>query len=224
MNTSKNTSAPAGAYGGLQTDAYEAPTMEHHTDEELGRMFGCGSAAQASQALGSLMRRHSKQLRKDAFRLSGGDAADADDLFGAFSLHLLEKSTMFDPELGAWLAWARKVLRGCASGERRKRKTRRKHVPSNSALVELAASDSSTPWMSVLKDEVARAFRGCLSELNEEHHRVFILRVYLGRTLADISRDLGLGGGVGPARSRAKKATEQIRKCMKLKGFRPNDC
>lgn len=190
-------------------------------DRELAVVFSQGSDLEARAALESLLERHEARLRGCARRFCGGLEHDAEDLFQEFAAHLQVKRRHFKVGLGAWVSWAIKVLRGCASGFRRKQM---RHARSESVgdAVEAWAGSPNLVILDAWRGEVRRAFQECFDNLDAELGRAFLLKMTGEHTLEDMTAILGLGS-ISNAGRVVLRATVQLRECLSGKGFSPMD-
>lgn len=193
--------------------------MNENEEMELGTMFSSGTEQEIRLALERFLERDESRLAAYALVLTGGNQSDADDLMGILKLQLLVKHLRFNPQLGAWHPWARAVLRGCASGERRKKKRIRQ-------LSELEGTQISSSDPSISPSEISefeKAMRQCVGTLTESQKAVFFYRTLQRFSWPTITALLQLGQSTSPAIDRFREAQKQLRRCLSSKGYGPED-
>lgn len=193
---------------------------------ELGQLFCGDSDAVAWDACDQLIRIYNQVFRANALRYVAGHSADADDLMQGFTLHLISVRKKYDPQRGAWIAWARIVLRGCATGFRRAAATRNRHIGAGDGLLEGAAAREGPPDSEVSTEEVRKHSGACLDALDDgvmENSFVkkaaFILRVFKGMKLQDIAAILDISSP-STVHKYVAEVTDAMRECMKRKGYK----
>lgn len=137
-------------------------------DEPLALSYAAGTEQEAHSAYTELLTRHGNWLKAHSLRLCGGNHTDADDLYQELCMQLLRKRDKFTIGQGSWAAWANAVLRGCASGFRRKKKSQSRHVVSNEEFVEYANSAERPAWYGLWKVEFGKAFVECFASITDE--------------------------------------------------------
>jgi RNA polymerase sigma factor (sigma-70 family) len=134
--------------------------------EVLEHQYCCGTPAESALALAELMRRFSGPLLNACRMLAGNDPQQANDLYQELFVHLRRVRDRWDPNLGNWYPWARRVLGGIASGFRRGAKTEAKHLDAY-----LAGFSSNGQISAALTDEeqiiLRDAMKVCLSKLED---------------------------------------------------------
>ena len=193
--------------------------MNESDEIRLGTMFSVGSESEVQFALARFLERDESQLQKYAVVLSGGNHADADDLMSILKVQLLEKHHRFNPNLGGWKNWARAVLRGCASGERRKNK----HIRQLDGSVGLQIPSSDHAVSPAELNEITKSIRQCIEKLTDKQKAVFFYRTLRCLSWPKITELLQLGQSTSPAIDRFREAQKQLRRCMSSKGYGPED-
>ena len=189
--------------------------IEQCSDSRLEVLFSNGNDADMRGALNELLRRHNPRLRNEAGRLSSWRASDADDLYSGFALQALTKHALYDPRRGRWIAWALRVMHGCASQERRKKRTRDGHVVLNEHAVEMAPSpDVSSVFIEELKNDT----EDCIARLPSDRHRhAVILKFFIGLTVNATGNSLGIAPN--DAQRLLREALDKLRLCLGRKGY-----
>jgi RNA polymerase sigma factor (sigma-70 family) len=194
-------------------------------EDELGKLFRGDSEEAAWDACDKLIRIYKQLFRGNALRYVGGHIADADDLMQDFTKHLISVRKRYNPEKGAWIAWARIVLRGCATGFLRAAATRNRHIGSGDGLWEGLVAPDRPQWIEAWTKQVKRASGACLDALDDSvmansyvKKAAFILRVFKGMKLQDIAVVLDIGSP-STVHKYVAEVADALRECMKRKGF-----
>lgn len=198
--------------------------MTSPSDADLLAPYVGPNEADAKAALEALIKCHASKLRNKALRLNSFNATDADDLFAETLLRLWSRRGTYDSSQAPWIVWAIRVMCGCASDQRKKRRGKlASRMQSAGDSPEWMAGNEMTPDRIAFGREFAESFAECLQRLDAQLRDVFVLCFEGEQTLEQVSETLGLGGGAGPVSRRYDKATKQLGNCLRSKDYGPGD-
>ena len=144
---------------------HPTPALSDLSLEDLEHQYRCGTQEESAVALAELMRRFSGPLGNVCRMLAGNDSQRAEDMYQELFLHLHRVRDRWNPNLGKWYPWTRRVLGGIASGFRRGAKIEARHLD-----LYLKGASPNGPNSSVLTDEKLMFLRDamgkCLSKLD----------------------------------------------------------
>ena len=140
-----------------------------------------------------------------------------------FYIHLVEKRAKWDPNGGVWFAWARSVLGGLASSQRRQRNTEKRYLQASAE--RLRAESDHNPVASDLFDrfELKLDLEESLQQLDQHDPQLgkaFRLWHIAGRTLEQTAKLCDCK--VGELRGRLQQARDFLRKTLQAKGYGPS--
>jgi RNA polymerase sigma-70 factor (ECF subfamily) len=146
-----------------------------------------------SEAFRVLVERHSRQVFRLAFRMTGNEQ-DAEDVVQESFLRAYRQLGRFESRanFGTWLY---RIVANCAVDAMRARQARQSHARVD--IVEdletvAAPAESPTPDRLAHSGEIRRRVALALNGLSPLERAAFTLRHYEGRSIDDISRTLGL--------------------------------
>jgi RNA polymerase sigma-70 factor (ECF subfamily) len=165
----------------------------------------------AGEKLDALFRRHSRELLRFFLRRTGGDAPRSEDLLQDVFLSAtidLERRPAGTPTL-AWLYTVahRRFVDDVRSANRQART-----VP-----FDEAAGSAEPP--AEYGPEVGRALAAVVRELPAIQHRVFVWKVFEGRSFSEIGAKIGISEGA--ARMQLLRALQAIRTGLENYGVGP---
>ncbi len=148
------------------------------------------------------------------FLRSGFGQADADDLLQETFLRAYRALGGFDPQRGAFGAWAGTIARNLA----RKRWARRRDPEHFDAdLAEQTLHAPANPGESPEAREESEALGECLSRLDEPLGRIIRLRYVSAMTTRGIAAETGLAEAT--VRLRLREAQDRLEACLRRKGI-----
>lgn len=201
--------------------------MNSLSDNELQILYVGSNEAAARESLEEMRRRNEVKLRDKALRLCSFHQSDADDLYQEAALHFWTRREKYTPGPAPWIAWAVRVMCGCASDQRKKRqgKLASRTQPIGQAA-DLIAGNELPPDLAAFNHEFGSAVRDCIGLLESEEpelHKVFFMHFDGGETFQRVTEILKLGHGPTPAKSRYDKAIKRLGSCLRTKGFGSED-
>lgn len=198
--------------------------MKSLSEIELQKLYAGVDETEARGALEEMLGRNAAKLRGKALRLCGFDRTDADDLYQAASLLLWSKRNKYIPSAAPWIAWAIRVLCGCASDRRKKRNGKfASRVQSIGDSAEAIAGNEESPEQTAFGEEFGEAVADCIRSLNSELREVFLLHFDGEETFERVTETLKLGQGATPAKHRYDTAVKDLGSCLRRKGYRMED-
>lgn len=201
--------------------------MDSPSDTELQILYAGENEAEARAALGEMLRRNDAKLRGKALRLCSFDRTDADDLYGETALRLCAKRSRYVPGPAPWIAWAIRVMCGCASDRRKKKKAKgASRTRTGDGWEESIPGKEALPERALFNEELDKDVAACLDELkkrNPERQQVFLMHFYEEQTFERVTESLQLGQGPTPAKHRYDKAIKQLGACLRAKGYGLDD-
>ena len=162
-----------------------------------------------------IYRRHRDAVYRLAL-LYGGSAARAEDATQETFMHLMSRSTQFDPargSLGAWLCGVARNIARHRAGEREE-PTDPAELSGGNAPPE-AQIERDTPLERLLRDEAAEHVRRALAALAPCYRDVLILCELSELSYAEAAQVCGIG--IGTVRSRLSRARARL--AQRLEGY-----
>ncbi|MEI8379200.1 MAG: sigma-70 family RNA polymerase sigma factor [Planctomycetota bacterium] len=198
--------------------------MNRRSDIELQTLYAGSDNVVAREALEVMMCRNALKLRDKARRLCGFDQNEADDLFGEMSVLVWERRLKYSPGDAPWIAWAIRVMCGCAADRRKRRRGKfASSVQSLGDAIVMIASSETSPEILAFRESFDAAVSECLAELKDPLRSVFVKHFYEEQTFEKVSESLQLGSGPTPAKYRYDQAVERLAKCLNNKGYGLDD-
>jgi RNA polymerase sigma factor (sigma-70 family) len=211
---------------------HPTPALSDLSLEGLEHQYRCGTQEESAFALAELMRRFAGPLLSACRMLAGNDPQRAEDLYQELFVHLQRVRDRWDPTLGNWYPWARRVLGGIASGFRRGTKTEAKHL--DAYLSGFSANGQTSAALTDEEQFILReAMQKCLSRLEDrcraahqqpkdlhpqpEYIGPFLLWHIDDLTIKEIAKRYGVQTRV--AREWIRVAEEQLRLLLIEHGF-----
>jgi RNA polymerase sigma-70 factor (ECF subfamily) len=159
-------------------------------------------------------RRHYRQIYRYVRRRSASDA-DAEDVTQEVFADAAAALDRFKPGSPPVLAWLYTVAQRRLADEAR-RAARRPHNGSAAALDRFVRAGADAPEYG---RAVADAVRRALARLPESQRRVVVLKLFEGRTFAEIAAVVGTTEAA--AKMRVARGLEQIRDDLEQEGIAP---
>jgi RNA polymerase sigma factor (sigma-70 family) len=143
-----------------------------------------------------------------ALRLSGGNAAEAEDVSQMVFADLARKAPALKEgaSVGAWLHRHTCFLMKNAIRSEVRRRTR------ETAAAEMHTHDADAPASGEQWEEIEGRLDRCLESLRETDRRILILRYFEGRALREVGEVLGIGDDA--AQKRVSRALDRLRKLV----------
>lgn len=187
----------------------EKPTLN---ENDLAMAFARGEQA----ALEELLRTHGARLRGTALRMCGGNENVAEEGYQDMVVAVMSRRETFESG-SPWLPWATQVLRHCILARWRYEQRRRHEAfDENTYGGQLQNPAELQAYLNQFQSEFDKCFKGVPPDQQE----VFILHVVTGMTFIEIAKKLQLGDVASVASNPYYTARDQLRKCLKAKGFR----
>lgn len=160
------------------------------------------------EAFRALVEKHSRNVFRLAFRVMGNEE-DAEDVVQETFLKAYRNLQRFAGQ-SEFSTWLHRIAANCAVDALRRRRPREsRREPLEAEALEAVAGDASPErafFGSELKDRIARS----LERLSAMERAAFVLRHFEGRTIAQISRTLGVRRGA--AKNCVFRAVSKLRR------------
>src|SRR5712692_9903114 len=158
------------------------------------------------EAFQALVERHSRNVFRLAFRMTGNEE-DAEDVVQETFLKAYRHLARFrgDSEFATWL---HRVAANCSVDLLRRRLPREDARPVEEERADSEASDA--PERTALSGEIGRRVTQSLGLLSPMERMAFVLRHFEGRPIAEVARTLGLRGGA--AKNCVFRAVSKLRR------------
>ena len=145
-----------------------------------------------SEAFRTLVERHSRSAFRLAYRMTGNEH-DAEDVVQDSFLRAYRQLARFESRahFGTWL---HRIVANCSVDLLRARRSRQdfNRAEDLDAIVEQPSEDEPGPERLARSAEIDRFVGAALAQLSPLERAAFTLRHYEGRSIAEISRTLGL--------------------------------
>ncbi|BBH18586.1 RNA polymerase sigma factor [Nocardioides baekrokdamisoli] len=167
-----------------------------------------GPASDGDRLLRTLHDEHGAALWRYALSLTGGDAAQAQDVVQETLLRAWRNPNAFEPERGSARAWLYTVARRIVIDDHRS--ARRRHESVTDHVPEPRTEDAVDQ---IVDREVLRQ---ALSRLTPEHREVLRQCYYRGRSVAEAAEALSISPGT--VKSRTHYAIRALRAALQELG------
>ena len=165
-----------------------------------------------SGAFRVLVERHSRQLFRLAFRMTGHQQ-DAEDVVQETFLRAYRQLTHFDAR-SSFGTWLYRIAANCSLDliRARKRRSEQQEAEATPDPLESVADAAPAPDRLALSGEVERRVSAALDQLSEMERTAFILRHFEGMGIDDISRTLGVQPNA--AKHSIFRAVQKLRRAL----------
>jgi RNA polymerase sigma-70 factor (ECF subfamily) len=205
---------------------HRPPPDWHSLDErDLERLFRDDEEDDARGALVELRRRRDKELRTRAYRKCGGNAELSEEALQRLDARLWEKRKDYNPDKGRWITWVRTILDRIIIDLFRER-ARFPGVPTPDPTDPDSSPANWTdefpgreppPDRRLKLQELQEAMADCLQRLSPEERTALTLQVLEGLPLMEVAERAEVPPGT--AGTRAYRARQKLRECLKRKGY-----
>lgn len=166
-----------------------------------------------SDAFRVLVERHSRNIFRLAFRMTGNEN-DAEDLVQETFLRAWRELRRFDgrASFGTWLY---RIASNCSLDVLRARRRRKEHIPAEpeqSDAVATLPSPDPAPDRVAFSGELNALLAPALDQLSAMERAAFVLRHYEGMCIEDIARALGVQPGA--AKHSVFRAVQKLRRAL----------
>jgi RNA polymerase sigma-70 factor (ECF subfamily) len=145
------------------------------------------------EAFRTLVERHSRNVFRLAFRMTGNEE-DAEDVVQETFLKAYRNLPRFAGQ-SEFSTWLHRIAANCAVDALRRRVSRQmQERPLEAESLEAAAS-GPTPERAFFGSEIHQRVARSLEGLSAMERAAFVLRHYEGRTIAEIGKTLGVRSG-----------------------------
>ena len=199
-----------------EAESLEFPRIQHHlaersssapsndaevSNEQLLAMISGGQ----KEALAVLFRRHSRVVRKVAYRILRDDT-EADDLLQELFLFLFQKAHLFNAEKSSAVSWIIQMTYHRAIDRRRYLQVRH-HYDSQQIHEEQLLTTDGQVWLNGLAGTVL--LNSLRRELSREQRQTLELHFFEGYSLREIAEKTGLT--MGNVRNHYYRGMERLR-------------
>jgi RNA polymerase sigma-70 factor (ECF subfamily) len=145
------------------------------------------------EAFRALVERHSRNVFRLAFRMTGNEE-DAEDVVQETFLKAYRNLPRFAGQ-SEFSTWLHRIAANCAVDSLRRRVSRQmQERPLEASALEAAATDP-TPERTLSGSEIHQRVALSLEGLSAMERAAFVLRHFEGRTIAEIGKTLGVRSG-----------------------------
>jgi RNA polymerase sigma factor (sigma-70 family) len=201
------------------------PDWHFYPECDLERLY-CGEDEELARgALVELRRRHDDILRRRASCGCGGNKDREEEAMQRLDARLWEKRKTYDPDKGRWIGWVRTILARIIVELFRERarfgdapiaRPADPGSPSRDWTDQIAGQGAPPDWQLKLQ-ELQQAMADCLQRLSPEEREALILQVLEDLSLTEMATQTEAPPGtVG---TRAFRARNKMRECLKRKGY-----
>ena len=199
-------------------DGLTAGAGERLTERMVGREDEAQAVSRArdgdTEAFRLLVERHSREVFRLAFRMTGNEH-DAEDVVQETFLKAYRKLAAFE-ERAQFGSWVHRIAANCAydllrARARRDDRLAREDGPEGDRMLAVAAEDPSAERL-VAGGEVRRRLRAALARMSALERSAFTLRHVEGMSIAEISRALDLDASA--AKQSVFRAVRKLRQAL----------
>ena len=164
-----------------------------------------------TDAFGELVERHSRQLFRTAYRLTGSEE-NAEDVVQETLLRAYRKLHLFDArsQFGTWL---HRIAVNCSMDLMRKKARHSAHeTPEERDELESMVAEGPHPDRLAASSEIGRSVARVLQDLSPTERTAFVLRHFEGYSSVEIAKMLGIRAGA--SRHAVFRAVRKLRAAL----------
>jgi len=177
--------------------------MQSFSDEHLMKIFQDEKGGQRQNAFDCLYKRYAKIILQYFYFALNNDYNKAQDFMHDLFVKIIEKPQLFDSSQN-FKSWIYRVASNMCKNEYRRNSTNQKYHSHLKLISENTASLNDTE----------KKLRACISQLNQEHRSLIVLRFKMEMSIKEIAEILECPEGT--VKSRLFYATKELTKLYKL--------